>query len=115
MKRIKEVIKKYSVIYVENGFSLRREVFSAGDEIEAVEKAFKIAYAHDKDALEMYLVDLEGLRDGYDGAEDYEDYLLAVNDLLADPPCKTYNYLVTVVDLEEHKSLIVDCNEFFLQ
>ena len=114
MKKIKESIKKYSVIYIENSFSLKREVFSASDEVEAVEKAFKIAYAHDKNALEKYLVDLEELRDEYDGADDYEDYLLAVNDLLADP-YPAYNYLVTVVDLEEHKSLIVDCNEFFLQ
>ena len=109
-------MKKYSAIYMEEEYMLERKVFEAENDFDAIDKAFELAYEYDNDGiLEEYLDDLSEYRGGFEENDNPTGYALYANDLLADPPCKTYNYLVTVVDLEEHKSLIVDCNEFFLQ
>lgn len=110
-------MKKYSAIYMEEEYMLERKVFEAENDFDAIDKAFELAYEYDNDGiLEEYLDDLNEYRGGFEENDNPTGYALYANDLLADPPCKNFsvNDLLLVVDLEEHRALIGDGDEFFL-
>ena len=104
--------KKYAVIYLENSYSLRYSEFDADSVYDAVDYAFEIAYREAVQYDEI-MDDLAENREQYESDDRPQGYADYANNLIG--YIDDYYELITLIDKDDHKAIIGECDPFFLK